>query len=207
MGAVPAVSSALPTRLRPTHRPTRVTRGSTGLAVTVPVDGLGLPIDQADSTRRPHTTQASSPGQQIPTFRQRCPITAGSRAVKGACILGDEIGLGDQRRVRGLAGDDPAAGQVLPLRLLVPQADIGRAVTCFGGTLPRRSEPAYTNLLHHMAWMTDSPPTIGFSLTEALDRFSCNATSGVTRKQPARLRSHIAIGSADPAGAESAQIA
>ena len=48
----------------------------------------------------------------------------------------DEIGLADQRRMRGLAGDDPPVGQVPPVYALMPQAHIRRVGQVAIGPLP-----------------------------------------------------------------------
>jgi hypothetical protein len=49
-----------------------------------------------------------------------------TKAPCGNLLDGDEIRLTDHCRVRGLRGDDPAAGQVPPLHLPVAQAGVGR---------------------------------------------------------------------------------
>jgi hypothetical protein len=55
----------------------------------------------------------------------------------GVDVLGgNKVSLADQRRVRGLAGNHPAVGQVPPLHALVPQADIGRVDEILIGALP-----------------------------------------------------------------------
>ena len=58
-------------------------------------------------------------------------------AAGGADVLGgDEIRLAEQRRMRGLAGDDPPVGQVPPLHLLVAQGDTTRVGQVAVGPLP-----------------------------------------------------------------------
>ena len=64
-------------------------------------------------------------------------IASGSGAAGRADVLGgDEVGLADQRLVRGRAGDDPPVGQVPPLHLLVPQAHVSRVGQVLVGALP-----------------------------------------------------------------------
>ena len=113
-------------------RPGRVRRHRAGVAVPAavcrPAAGPGR--------LHPATAQPAGeqPGEQVPA--DHGPGLRGRAAGRVDGLGGDEIGFADQRRMRGPAGDDPAAGQVPPLHALVPEGHIGGVGQLGVGPLP-----------------------------------------------------------------------
>ena len=62
-----------------------------GIGTQAAAEAAGLPLDQADSSRRPHRPQASKPGQQVPAG-----CGPGRAALPGRVLAGNEIALADQ---------------------------------------------------------------------------------------------------------------
>jgi hypothetical protein len=106
-------------------------------------------------------------GRQACRWTRRIPSGAhrGQRggAAGRADPLGDNVvGLADQRLVGGVAGEDPPVGQVPPLYLLVPQADVGRVGEVLVSALPvPHLVPGVTGILQDGGDRAQRPPRAG----------------------------------------------
>ena len=96
-----------------------------------------LPLDQADSSRRPHMPQRSSPASRY----RRVAGPAGPRGALASCAAMNSC-LAHQRGVGRPSGDDPPGGQVPPLHLLMAQPGVGRVDQIAVGALPVPHWPA-----------------------------------------------------------------
>ena len=88
-------------------------------------------MDQADSSRRPHRPQASSPASRY--RRTACPAGPRGAAVSWAAMKSASL---TSAACGGMPGDDPAFGQVPPLHLPVPQGAVSRVGQVEVGALP-----------------------------------------------------------------------